>query len=76
MKKTNKKTKKIMTKCPHCGLDLVKDAGIGYSQAGEMLYDVSSDGENLEYEQDSDLQIKKVIKEDKKEAADEDGWFD
>jgi len=31
---------------------------------------------NLEYEQDSDLQIKKVIKEDKKEAADEDGWFD
>lgn len=31
---------------------------------------------NLEYEQDSDLQIKKVIKEDKKEAVDEDGWFD
>ena len=52
MKKTNKKTKKIMTKCPHCGLDLVKDAGIGYSQAGEMLYDVSFNGHDLEYEQD------------------------
>ena len=30
----------------------------------------------LNYEQDSDLEIKKVNQEDKKEAADENGWFD
>ena len=51
MKKIIKKTNKIMKKCPNCGLDLL-DAGIGYSQGGTMLYDVSSDGKDLEYQQD------------------------
>ena len=46
-----KKTKKTIKKCTYCGLDLI-EAGIGYSQAGVLLYKVYSDGKDLEYEQD------------------------
>ena len=31
-----------MTNCPKCGADLVKN-GIGYSQEGEMTYEISLD---------------------------------
>ena len=53
MAKINKKTKKIMKKCPHCGLNLL-DTGIGYSQAGTILYKVwfNKNDENLQYETD------------------------
>lgn len=37
--------------CPHCKKEL-KKVGIGFSQNGTMLYKVSFDGENLQYETD------------------------
>ena len=45
------KTKKQIVFCPHCKKDLSK-VGIGFSQSGEMLYKVWSDGENLQYDTD------------------------
>jgi len=46
-----KKKSTELIKCPYCKQKL-RESGIGYSQAGVMLYKLISDGENLDYEID------------------------
>ena len=53
MKKIIKKTKKIMKKCPNCGVNL-KQGGLRYIETGEMIYTIDYDSENKDLNWDQD----------------------